>query len=269
MVFALFYLLTDMQYQRILNKILLSQLFFLYTKVLHIIMKLSKFLATSGHCSRRKATELVKSGFVKVKGVVVYEPFNELKQDDTVKVNNKLIHNQKKLYFLFNKPTDVICTLSDTQDRTIISNFFSHIKERLYPIGRLDRNTTGVLLITNDGELTQKLSHPKFKISKTDQVTTHTDVSEEALQRLKDGIMLEDGMMQVDDATYASPRCRNVVIITIHSGKKHVIKRLFKEIRYFVEKLDRINFAGLIKKGIPRGHYRELTETEVAKLQRL
>lgn len=232
-------------------------------------MKLSKFLATSGHCSRRKATELIKAGEVKVKGIVIYEPFYELKKDDTVKVNNKLIAVQKKLYFLFNKPTDVICTLSDTQDRTTVSNFFSNFKERLYPIGRLDRNTTGVLLMTNDGELTQKLSHPKFKISKTYQVTAHKDVSEESLQRLRDGIMLEDGMMQVDSASYASPRSKNVIIITIHSGKKHVIKRLFKEIRYFVEKLDRVNFAGLNKKGIPLGHYRELSEEEIAKLQKL
>ncbi len=232
-------------------------------------MKLSKFLANAGYCSRRQATELIKSGMVKVKGVVVTEPFYELSDDDSVKVKNKLIVTQKKLYFLFNKPTDVICTLSDTRDRQTVAHFFSNIKERLYPIGRLDRNTTGVLLMTNDGELTQKLSHPKFKISKTYQVTLHKEVSDESMQRLLTGIKLEDGLMKVDSVSYASPRAKHVLIITIHSGKKHVIKRLFKELRYFVEKLDRVNFAGLDKKGLPLGHYRELTPKEIATLQKM
>ena len=232
-------------------------------------MKLSKFLAHAGYCSRRKATELIKSGVVKVKGVIIYEPFYELAEDDSVKVNNKLIVAQKKLYFLFNKPKDVICTLSDTKDRQTVAHFFSNIKERLYPIGRLDRNTTGVLLMTNDGELTQKLSHPKFKIAKTYQVTTHKEVSQESLDRLLSGIKLEDGFMQVDSASYASPKAKRVIIVTIHSGKKHVIKRLFTELRYFVEKLDRIKFAGLDKKGIPLGHYRELSEKEVKTLHAL
>lgn len=232
-------------------------------------MKLSKFLAHAGYCSRRKATELIKSGVVKVKGVIIYEPFYELAEDDTIKVNNKLIIAQKKLYFLFNKPKDVICTLSDTKDRQTVAHFFSNIKERLYPIGRLDRNTTGVLLMTNDGELTQKLSHPKFKIAKTYQVTTHKEVSQESLDRLLSGIKLEDGFMQVDSANYASPKAKSVVIVTIHSGKKHVIKRLFTELRYFVEKLDRIKFARLDKKGIPLGHYRELSEKEVITLYNL
>jgi 23S rRNA pseudouridine2605 synthase len=123
--------------------------------------------------------------------------------------------------------------------------------------------------MTNDGELTQKLSHPKFNVAKTYQVTAHKDVSPESLQRLLDGIQLEDGMMKVDSATYASPKAKHVVILTIHSGKKHVIKRLFKEIRYFVEKLDRVRFAGLDKKGIPLGHYRELSPAEVTKLKNL
>ena len=212
---------------------------------------------------------MIKSGAVKVKGIVTREPFYELKEDDTVKVNNKLIAVQKKLYFLFNKPTDVICTLSDTKERQTVADFFSNFKERLYPIGRLDRNTTGALVMTNDGELTQKLSHPKFKISKTYQVTAHKEVSQEALDRLLSGIKLEDGLMTVDRAIYANQRAKHVVILTIHSGKKHVIKRLFTELRYFVEKLDRINFAGLTKKDIPLGHYRALTAKEIATLQNL
>lgn len=232
-------------------------------------MKLSKFLANAGHCSRRKATELIKSGVVKVKGVVVTEPFYELKHDDTIKVNNKLIIAQKKLYFLFNKPKDTLCTLSDTSDRQLVTHFFSNIKERLYPIGRLDRNTTGVLIMTNDGELTQKLAHPKFKIAKTYQVTAHKDVSEESLQRLLTGVKLDDGFMKADKTSYASPKAKHVVLITIHSGKKHIIKRLFEELRYFVKKLDRVTFAGLNKKGLPLGHYRELTDKEVETLKKL
>ncbi len=232
-------------------------------------MKLSKFLANAGFCSRRKATELIKSGAVKVKGIVVMQPFFELAHDDTVKVNNKLILPQKKLYFLFNKPKDVICTLSDTKDRQTVSHFFQQIKERLYPIGRLDRNTTGVLLMTNDGELTQKLSHPKFNISKTYQVTTHKPVSQESLDRMIHGVKLDDGLMKVDKVGYASEKSKNVVILTIHSGKKHIIKRLFSELHYFVEKLDRVNFAGLSKKGLPLGHFRALTEKEIKTLYNL
>ncbi|HSW76333.1 MAG TPA: pseudouridine synthase [Candidatus Saccharimonadales bacterium] len=230
--------------------------------------KLSKFLAQSGHCSRRTATQLIKSGVVKVNGKVVLEPFYPLNADDSVKVNNKRILPEQKLYFLFNKPKDVICTLSDTKERNTIADFFKNIPERLYPIGRLDRNTTGLIVMTNDGQLTQKLAHPKFNISKTYQVTTHKPVTQEHLDRLIKGIKLEDGFMKVDSAKYASSHSANVILLTIHSGKKHIIKRLFKELRYFVEKLDRINFAGLTKKGLPVGHYRSLTQKEIEKLKK-
>lgn len=229
--------------------------------------KLSKFLAQSGHCSRRKATELIKEGVVKVNGKVVVEPFYELASDDSVKVNNKRVLPEQKLYFLFNKPKDVLCTLSDTKDRHTVAEFFKNIPERLYPIGRLDRNTTGLLIMTNDGDLTQKLAHPKFQISKTYQVTTHKPVTQEHLDRLLKGIKLEDGFMKVDSAKYVSARVHNVISLSIHSGKKHIIKRLFKELRYFVEKLDRTNFAGLTKRGLSVGCYRPLTEKEIIKLK--
>jgi 23S rRNA pseudouridine2605 synthase len=232
-------------------------------------MKLNKFLAHAGCCSRRNATELIKAGHVKVKGVVVKEPFYDLLDDDTVKLKNKLIVVEKKLYFLFNKPKDVLCTLADTKERNTVAESFSKIKARLYPVGRLDRNTTGLLLMTNDGELTQKLSHPKFKVAKTYQVTTHRVVEPESLDRLLKGIKLDDGFMKVDQAIYASKNSKDVVLVTIHSGKKHVIKRLFGALKYFVEKLDRINFAGLTKKGLPLGHYRALTPQEIKMLQNL
>ena len=232
-------------------------------------IKLNKYLAQAGYCSRRKANELIKEGIVKVNGVVVKEPFFELVSDESVKVNNKVVVAQEKLYFLFNKPSDVLCTMSDTKDRNTVAHFFNHIPQRLYPIGRLDRNTTGLIIMTNDGELTQKLAHPKYNISKTYQVTTHKPVTQDHLDRLIKGIRLEDGVMKVDKAEYISEKNKYVISLTIHSGKKHVIKRLFAALRYFVEKLDRTNFAGLGKKTLKVGMFRPLTQAEITKLNNL
>lgn len=231
--------------------------------------KLNKFIAESGICSRRNATELIKSEQVTVNGAIVTEPFYEVLPTDAVKVQNKLIlHQERKLYFLFNKPEDVITTSSDPEDRTTIMHFFKRVKERLYPVGRLDRNTTGLIIVTNDGELTQKLSHPKFNISKTYYVTTHKPVTPEHQQSLLQGIRLEDGIMKVDKISDRT-RKKNTLAITIHSGKKHVVKRLFTKLRYFVEKLDRVRFATLTKKGLPLGAYRPLSREEVEELKNL
>lgn len=233
-----------------------------------IMTKLSKFLAQSGYCSRRAATDLIKSGVVHVNGKIITEPFHEVAETDWVKINNKRVICQQKLYFLFNKPKDVLCTLSDTKERNTIIDYFRQIPERLYPIGRLDRNTTGLIIMTNDGDMTQMLAHPKFNISKTYQVTTHKPVSQVHLDKLLKGFMLEDGFMKVDSAKYASPKALNVILLSIHSGKKHIIKRLFAELRYFVEKLDRTNFAGLTKKNLNLGCYRALTEKEIERLKK-
>lgn len=231
--------------------------------------KLNKFIAESGICSRRNATDLIKSEQVTVNGAIMLEPFYEVLPTDAVKVQNKLIlHQERKLYFLFNKPEDVITTSSDPEDRTTIMHFFKRIKERLYPVGRLDRNTTGLIIVTNDGELTQKLSHPKFNISKTYYVTTHKPVTPEHQQSLLQGIKLEDGIMKVDKISDRT-RKKNTLAITIHSGKKHVVKRLFTKLRYFVEKLDRVRFATLTKKGLPLGAYRPLSREEVEELKNL
>lgn len=231
--------------------------------------KLNKFIAESGICSRRNATELIKSEQVTINGSVVLEPFYEVLPTDAVKVQNKLIrHQERKLYFLFNKPEDVITTSSDPEDRTTIMHFFKRIKERLYPVGRLDRNTTGLIIMTNDGDFTQKLSHPKFNISKTYYVTTHKPVTLEHQKALLEGIRLEDGLMKVDKISDKT-RKKNTLAITIHSGKKHVVKRLFTKLRYFVEKLDRVRFATLTKKGLPLGAYRPLSKEEVEELKNL
>ncbi len=231
--------------------------------------KLNKFIAESGICSRRNATALIKSEQVTVNGSIMLEPFYEVLSTDAVKVQNKLILRQeRKLYFLFNKPEDVITTSSDPEDRTTIMHFFKRIRERLYPVGRLDRNTTGLIIVTNDGELTQKLSHPKFNISKTYYVTTHKPVTLEHQQSLLQGIKLEDGIMKVDRISNRT-RKKNTLAITIHSGKKHVVKRLFTKLRYFVEKLDRVRFANLTKKGLSLGAYRPLSIEEVEELRKL
>lgn len=226
--------------------------------------KLSKYIAHAGKSSRRGATELIKSGAVKVNGVIVKEPFYEVQEKDSVKVNNKLIKFQEKVYFLFNKPEDTICTLSDPQDRNTIAHFFSDIKQRLYPIGRLDRNTTGLIIMTNDGDLAQKLSHPKYEVPKTYTVTLHRPITPEDIERLKKGISLDDGFMKVDEIKTPAPK---KVIVTIHSGRNHIIKRLFGALRYFVKKLDRSSLAGLTKKNLPISSYRELTEKEIEKLK--
>ena len=233
------------------------------------MIHLNKHIAHSGHCSRRKATELIKNGEVTVNGTIIKEPFYQVQPTDAIKIKNKLLSFQeKKLYFLFNKPKDVITTASDPQERTTIMHFFKRFKERLYPIGRLDRNTTGIIIMTNDGDLTQKLSHPKFNIAKTYHVTTHKPVTEKHIQMLLDGIKLEDGIMKVDKV-YAIARKKNTLSVTIHSGKKHIIKRLFTKLRYYVEKLDRVKFATLTKQGVPLGTYRALSKEEVESLQQL
>lgn len=232
--------------------------------------KLSKFIAESGYASRRGSTELIKSGAVKVNGVVTTEPFYEVQEKDSVKVHNKLIpiKKQEKVYLLFNKPEDTICTLSDPQDRQTIAHFFKHIPQRLYPIGRLDRNTTGLIIMTNDGELAQKLSHPKYEIPKTYTVTLHKHIIQEDMDTLLKGIKLHDGFMKVDSIRILSKNNPKTVSVTIHSGRNHIIKRLFAALLYFVKKLDRSNIAGLSKKGLAVGTYRALTKSEVEKLKK-
>ncbi|MBI2353119.1 rRNA pseudouridine synthase [Candidatus Dependentiae bacterium] len=231
---------------------------------------LNKYIAHSGYCSRRKATELIKTGYVTVNGSVIKEPFYQVLSTDAIKVKNKLINSEqeKKLYFIFNKPKDVISTVSDPQNRITVMDFFKHIKQRLYPIGRLDRNTTGIILLTNDGDLTQKLSHPKFNIEKTYHVKTHKQVTDQHLQLILNGIRLEDGFLKVDKAHKIAHK-KNTLAITLHSGKNHIIKRLFKHLHYYVEKLDRIKFATLSKKGLSLGSYRPLDRGEIETLKKL
>ncbi len=231
------------------------------------MIKLNRYIAESGYCSRRSATDLIKDGKVTVNGTIILEPFFEVAATDAIKVQNKLLPRQEqKVYFLFNKPADIITSSSDPEDRMTVMHFFKHMKKRLYPIGRLDRNTTGLIIITNDGDLTQKVAHPKYNITKTYHVTTHKPVTPEHLQKLLQGVKLEDGIMKVD-AAYPIRR-KNTISITIHSGKNHIIKRLFTKLRYFVEKLDRVALATLTKKNLPVGAYRPLSAQEIAQLKK-
>lgn len=224
---------------------------------------LSKYIAQSGHCSRRKATDLIKQGKVRINGTVTIEPFTPVQEHDLVVVENKQITASKKIYILLNKPKNVVCTVADEKDRRTVSDLFmAYFPERLYPIGRLDRATTGLLIMTNDGNLTHKLSHPKYGIEKTYKITSDYVISKKTVDQLLQGIQLEDGFMKVDAAFYPL-ETKKIVCVTIHSGKNQIVRRLFKALGYDDIKLDRCNYAGLTKTGLEIGDWRHLTKQEV------
>lgn len=232
-------------------------------------MKLNKYLAHAGVCSRRKASELIKEGLVTVNATIIDLPGHELFENDVVKVRNKVIKVEQKIYILLNKPKDHITTTSDQRGRkTVMELFGNQFKQRLYPVGRLDRNTTGLLIITNDGEFTQQLSHPKYNIKKTYHVTLDKNITKQDMLNIKKGVVLEDGKVIVDDVFYLSSNSKKKVGVQLHSGKYRVIRRLFKQIGYLVEKLDRVQYATLTKRGLSVGSWRFLTEQEIAQLKK-
>jgi|GEM_PF-824989 len=229
---------------------------------------LSKYIAQSGYCSRRQATELVKSSKVTVNGIIVTVPFREITPTDSVVVDNNPILAEKKIYLLVNKPKNVVCSLADEKKRKTIADMLAnHFQERLYPVGRLDRATTGLIIMTNDGELTQRLSHPKFEVEKTYKVTSEFIITKKNIDSLLEGVLLQDGMMKVDQAFYPTDSKRTVGV-TIHSGKNHIIRRLFEEIGHRDIKLDRSSYAGLSKREIAIGGWRHLSKHEVSILQK-
>jgi len=233
------------------------------------MMLLNKYIASSGICSRRKAVEYIKDGLVQINDETVNQPFHKVLASDTVLIEGKVVTPQKFKYFLLNKPKSVICTLFDPQNRKTIADLFSHIDERIYPVGRLDRNTTGVIVITNDGDLAQKLAHPRYAVKKIYDVTLDKAISPYHFNQLKKGLRLEDGFMKVDNVYYNNPRHKNSCSVVIHSGKNHIVKRLFTEIGFKVIKLDRSFFGGLTKKNLPSGTYRKLTTVEVDLLKKV
>lgn len=235
------------------------------------LIRLNKYISNSGICSRREADELIKAGTVTVNGVVVTEMGFKVTIEDTVNYGGEKLVNERKKYLLLNKPKGFITTLDDPQDRkTVLSLISGACKERLYPVGRLDRNTTGLLLFTNDGEITKKLTHPSFGAKKIyhvelDKALTHAD-----MQQIMDGVELEDGRIAADDIQYVGTGDdKKIVGIVLHSGKNRIVRRIFASLGYEVFKLDRVSFAGLTKKNLPRGNYRFLTDQEVSYLKML
>ena len=227
-------------------------------------IRLNKFMSNAGICSRREADEYITAGKVKVNGNVVTELGVKITAADIVEYDEKIVTPEKKCYILLNKPKDCVTTSDDPNGRTTVLDLVKNAcKERIYPVGRLDRNTTGVLLLTNDGDLASKLTHPKFVKKKIYHVWTDKDITEEHMQQIADGIELEDGEIHADAISYVSDTDRNQAGIEIHSGRNRIVRRIFESLGYRVTKLDRVYFAGLTKKNLPRGRWRYLTQEEV------
>ena len=231
-------------------------------------IRLNKFLANAGVCSRREADEFIQAGVVSVNGEIVTELGTKVLRTDEVKFHDQPVTMEKKVYVLLNKPKDYVTTSDDPQQRkTVMDLVKGACPERIYPVGRLDRNTTGVLLLTNDGDLASKLTHPKFLKKKIYHVHLDKNVTAHDMQQIAEGITLDDGEIKADAIEYASETDKKQVGIEIHSGKNRIVRRIFESLGYKVTKLDRVQFAGLTKKNVRRGDWRYLTEEEVDRLR--
>ena len=231
-------------------------------------IRLNKYLANAGVCSRREADDFIEAGVVKVNGETVTELGTKVKRSDVVLFHDQQVNIEKKVYVLLNKPKDYVTTSDDPQNRkTVMDLVKGACRERIYPVGRLDRNTTGVLLLTNDGELATKLTHPHFLKKKIYHVHLDKNVSAADMRQIADGIELEDGEIHADAIEYASETDRKQVGIEIHSGRNRIVRRIFEHLGYKVIRLDRVYFAGLTKKNVRRGDWRFLTEKEVNMLR--
>ena len=231
-------------------------------------LRLNKYLANAGVCSRREADEFIQTGVVTVNGEVVTELGTKVLRSDEVKFHDQIVTMEKKVYVLLNKPKDYVTTSDDPQQRKTVMDLVKNAcTERIYPVGRLDRNTTGVLLLTNDGDLASKLTHPKFLKKKIYHVHLDHNVTAHDMQQIAEGVQLEDGEIKADAIEYASDTDKKQVGIEIHSGKNRIVRRIFESLGYKVVKLDRVQFAGLTKKNVRRGDWRYLTEEEVDRLR--
>ena len=231
-------------------------------------LRLNKFLANAGVCSRREADEFIQAGLVTVNGEVVTELGTKILRTDEVKFHDAVVSLEKKVYVLLNKPKDYVTTSDDPQQRKTVMDLVKDVcPERIYPVGRLDRNTTGVLLLTNDGDLASKLTHPKFLKKKVYHVHLDKNLTAHDMQQISEGITLEDGEIKADAVAYADNHDKSQVGIEIHSGKNRIVRRIFESLGYRVTKLDRVQFAGLTKKNLRRGDWRFLTEKEVDMLR--
>jgi 23S rRNA pseudouridine2605 synthase len=228
------------------------------------LIRLNKYISNAGVCSRRDADKLIGDGLVTVNGEVVTELGRKVTLDDEVCFDGKQLNPERKVYLLLNKPRGFVTTLDDPHaERTVMQLVQNACSERIYPVGRLDMQTTGVLLFTNDGELAKKLTHPSYEKVKIYHVQLDADFLPEHLAQIRKGIELEDGFIAADDIQLIDPDDLRQVGIEIHSGKNHIVRRIFNHFGYQVERLDRVLFAGLTKKDLPRGRYRFLTQQEI------
>ncbi|SDE37553.1 pseudouridine synthase [Riemerella columbipharyngis] len=233
-------------------------------------IRLNKYVANSGVCSRREADELIKQGLVEVNGKIITEMGYQVQKTDKVVFDGQSITPEKPVYVLLNKPKGYISTTKDEKARKTVMDLTANSSPyRIFPVGRLDRQTTGVILLTNDGHLTKKLTHPSFNIKKIYHVTLDRKLSKEDMHAISEGIRLEEGIAEVDSISYIEGKPKNEIGIEIHIGWNRVIRRIFQRLGYEVEGLDRVMFAGLTKKNIKRGHWRILTELEVNNLKML
>lgn len=234
-------------------------------------MPLNKFVAWSGVCGRREAADLIKAGKVTVNNQVITQPPFRVGQSDSIKINGKKISIQKNLvYILLNKPKDYITTLDDPEGRkTVMDLVKKATTERIFPVGRLDRNTTGVLLLTNDGELAQRLTHPKYEVKKIYEVRVDKPVTKQVLDTIAKGIQLEDGFIRPDAVSYADVKDKSVIGIEIHSGRNRIVRRIFEHLGFKIKHLDRVMYGIFTKKNIERGKWRMLTEKEIRILKHL
>ncbi|MFN2335952.1 MAG: pseudouridine synthase, partial [Bacteroidales bacterium] len=232
-------------------------------------IRLNKYIANSGVCARREADELIKSGYISVNGIKVTEMGHKVKLSDTIEYKGKKLVPGKKVYILLNKPKGYVTTVKDPHaDVTVLDLVKDATTERIYPVGRLDKSTTGVLLLTNDGDLAGKLTHPSYGARKVYHIFTDKEVTRHDMEVIVSGVTLDDGTVSADAISYPEPEDHTQVGLEIHSGQNRVVRRIFEKFGYRVRKLDRVSFAGLTKKNLQRGHWRHLTDKEVSMLKR-
>lgn len=232
-------------------------------------IRLNRFIAHSGVCSRREADELIRNGSITVNGKSVTDLGTKVTTHDDIRYKNKRLSAEKKVYILMNKPKGYVTTVEDPHaDKTVIDLISEACPERVYPVGRLDKETTGVLLLTNDGDLTGKLTHPKYNRKKIYHVFLDKPVARNDLFLLTEGVEIDGEMITADAVSYADPEDRTQIGIEIHSGQNRIVRRIFEKLGYKVSRLDRVYFAGLTKKNLPRGKWRFLTEKEINMLKR-
>lgn len=234
------------------------------------LIRLNKFIANAGICSRRDADKLITAGAIRVNGKIVTELGTKVSPDDKVQYGDQTLRSEKPVYVLLNKPKGYLTTMDDPYNRnTVMQLIRSAGKERIYPVGRLDRNTTGLLLFTNDGKLSKKLTHPSHRIEKLYHVTLNKPLTQSDISTIAGGISLDDGFIKPDEISYVSGENKKEVGILIHSGRNRIVRRIFESLDYKVVKLDRVKFAGLTKKDLPRGKWRYLKNYEISILHRI